>query len=48
KRNLQEALKLADKHISLYQLTIEPGTNFFHNKVPTPPEDLAADFYEAT
>lgn len=47
-KQLTEALKLADKHISLYQLTIEPGTNFFHNKVPVPEEGLAADFYELT
>ena len=45
---LKEALKLTNGHISLYQLTIEPGTNFFHNKVPIPEEGLAADFYETT
>lgn len=45
---LQEALKLTRGHISLYQLTIEPATNFYHRKVQIPPDDLAADFYDLT
>lgn len=45
---LREALKLTNGHISLYQLTIEPGTNFYHNKVQIPENELAADFYELT
>lgn len=49
---VQEALQLASKHISLYQLTIEKGTPFYslHKKkaFQLPPEDLAADMYEWT
>lgn len=45
---LQDALKLTRGHISLYQLTIEPATNFYHRKVQIPPDDIAADFYELT
>ncbi|MBL4615797.1 MAG: coproporphyrinogen III oxidase, partial [Magnetovibrio sp.] len=35
-------------HISLYQLTIEPGTAFFRQQVRETEEDLAADLYELT
>lgn len=49
---LSEALKIADKHISLYQLTIEKGTPFYglHQKkrFKIPGEDLAKDFYDLT
>jgi oxygen-independent coproporphyrinogen-3 oxidase len=45
-KSLQDALKITRGHISLYQLTIEPATNFYHRKVQIPPEDLAAEFYE--
>lgn len=45
---LTEALKLTRGHISLYQLTIEPATNFYHRKIQTPPDDVAADFYDLT
>lgn len=49
---VQEALQLASKHISLYQLTIEKGTPFYslHKKgaFQLPSEDLAADMYEWT
>jgi oxygen-independent coproporphyrinogen-3 oxidase len=49
---LERALALAADHLSLYQLTIEPGTPF-HADVArgrlTPPDaDAAADLYEAT
>lgn len=51
-KQLQEALKLADKHLSLYQLTIEKGTPFYsqykNNKFQIPNEDLAKDFYNIT
>jgi putative oxygen-independent coproporphyrinogen III oxidase len=51
-RELDEALKLAGDHISLYQLTIEPGTAFAtlaRRGDLTPPEDeAAAALYEAT
>jgi len=49
---LKQALSLAGGHISLYQLTIEEGTNFYHlyqaGKLKMPDTDTLADFYEAT
>ena len=49
---LQEALAYAGDHLSLYQLTIEQGTQFFHHhqsgKLIMPKESLLAEFYEAT
>jgi putative oxygen-independent coproporphyrinogen III oxidase len=50
---LIEALKLARGHLSLYQLTIEPGTIFGarHDRGllrGLPEEDVAADMYEVT
>lgn len=51
-KELTEALKFADKHLSLYQLTIEKGTAFYkmyQNKAfKLPNEDLAKDFYLLT
>ena len=40
---LAEALKLTRGHISLYQLTVERGTDFFRNKTPEATEDLALE-----
>jgi len=49
---LREALNLAGKHLSLYQLTIELGTKFWHlnnsKKIIMPDNDTQADFYEKT
>jgi oxygen-independent coproporphyrinogen-3 oxidase len=49
---LNEALSLARGHLSLYQLTIEPGTAFFdlhrHGKLRIPGAELAAGLYELT
>jgi putative oxygen-independent coproporphyrinogen III oxidase len=49
---LEEALGLARGHLSLYQLTIEPGTAFFdlhrRGKLRIPGAELAADLYELT
>lgn len=49
---LQQALKFAGNHLSLYQLTIEKGTRFFSDyskgAFKIPDEDLAADFYLLT
>ncbi len=49
---LNRALKVADKHISLYQLTIEKGTRFFsdyrNKKFSLPSNDVAADLYDLT
>lgn len=46
------ALSFAADHLSLYQLTIEPGTAFFdlHRRgaLKVPEDDLAADFYDRT
>ncbi len=49
---LEDIVRYAGPHISLYQLTIEKGTKFFSeyskNKFQLPNEDLAADLYELT
>ncbi|HEY2177510.1 MAG TPA: radical SAM family heme chaperone HemW [Caulobacteraceae bacterium] len=49
---LEEAVELGAEHISAYQLTIEPGTSFARavrrGTVVPPPEDRAADLFEAT
>ena len=50
---LAEALTMAVDHLSLYQLTIEPGTAFGARHAAgglrdLPDEDLAADLYDAT
>jgi putative oxygen-independent coproporphyrinogen III oxidase len=49
---LSSALKIADKHLSLYQLTIEKGTPFYglhqKKKFTIPNEELAKDFYDLT
>jgi oxygen-independent coproporphyrinogen-3 oxidase len=52
-KELDEALSMAVDHISLYQLTIEPGTafaaRFAVGGLPgLPDEDLGADLYEMT
>ncbi len=49
---LSEMLDLAGDHLSLYQLTIEPGTRFFDlaeaGKLIVPEDDAAADLFELT
>ncbi len=49
---LRQALALAADHLSLYQLTIEPGTPFFdlqkRGKLKIPNMDRAAELYELT
>jgi oxygen-independent coproporphyrinogen-3 oxidase len=49
---LAEALTMAGDHLSVYQLTIEPNTQFhtlYHsNRLQIPDEDKAASFYEIT
>jgi putative oxygen-independent coproporphyrinogen III oxidase len=51
-RELNTALDLAADHLSLYQLTIEPGTPFFdlqaRGRLKIPDPDRAADLYEMT
>jgi putative oxygen-independent coproporphyrinogen III oxidase len=49
---LDEALRLAGEHLSLYQLTIEPGTAFHTRErlgeLALPDDDTAAALFEAT
>ncbi len=49
---LTEALDFADGHLSLYQLTIEPGTRFFAQhragQIEMPSFPLAGDLYDLT
>ncbi|KUF09632.1 radical SAM family heme chaperone HemW [Pseudoponticoccus marisrubri] len=50
---LSEALEMAGDHLSLYQLTVEPGTAFWTRAQAggfrgLPGEDLAAEMYELT
>jgi oxygen-independent coproporphyrinogen-3 oxidase len=51
-RDLETALSFGTEHLSLYQLTIEPGTRFetlVRTGALTPKDpDAAAEFYEAT
>lgn len=51
-KELNEALAYDPQHLSLYQLTLEPGTLFTQKaargELILPEEDLAADFYELT
>jgi len=48
--DLEEALGLSPEHLSLYNLTIEPGTEFgnrlVNGELKETDEDLAADMYE--
>ncbi|NBX66605.1 MAG: coproporphyrinogen III oxidase [Proteobacteria bacterium] len=49
---LKEAIEMMGDHASVYQLTIEPGTQFhtlYHSgRLPVPDEDNAAAFYDIT
>jgi len=45
---LSDALAMAGDHLSVYQLTIEPGTAFSRQDIETPEEDLSAELFEAT
>ncbi len=49
---LQRALSLAGDHLSLYQLTLEPGTPFYamakRGSLTVPSDDDCADMFEAT
>jgi putative oxygen-independent coproporphyrinogen III oxidase len=51
-QELEVAISLASKHISLYQLTIEKGTEFYamyhKGKFTLPEQDLACQLYELT
>jgi putative oxygen-independent coproporphyrinogen III oxidase len=45
---LEGALKIAGSHLSLYQLTIEPGTAFHKDRVTAADEDIGTELYEIT
>jgi oxygen-independent coproporphyrinogen-3 oxidase len=49
---LSQMLAVCGDHLSLYQLTIEPGTRFFDlheaGRLSVPQDDAAADLYELT
>jgi putative oxygen-independent coproporphyrinogen III oxidase len=45
---LVDALHLAGGHLSVYQLTIEPGTPFFRDRIQGVGEDAAVDMFELT
>lgn len=51
-KELMQALKMANGHLSLYQLTIEKGTPFFgqwqQGKLIIPSEDQSAEMYDLT
>jgi oxygen-independent coproporphyrinogen-3 oxidase len=50
-RTLARAVELDPEHLSLYSLTVEPGTplgrRVRRGQVPVPDDDLAADLYQA-
>ena len=48
RKELSEALSMAQGHLSAYQLTVEPGTAFFKNHVETIDEALSADLFNQT
>lgn len=45
---LTEALDMTRGHLSVYQLTIEPGTAFARDRVPTADEEVAEAMYRTT
>ena len=45
---LSRLLEFTGDHLSLYQLTIEPGTPFFHDAVPAAAEDHGVALFELT
>jgi oxygen-independent coproporphyrinogen-3 oxidase len=48
RRELNDALRLAGTHLSVYQLTIEPGTAFHRARIKAADEDAGAALYEIT
>src|SRR5699024_2459508 len=47
-KELQFALSLVSSHLSVYELTIEPGTPFFKQKVPAAKSKLATEMFNYT
>lgn len=48
KNELNQAVKLAGGHLSLYQLSVEKGTLFYRDDVPEADSETGADLYEST
>ena len=48
RQELERGLKLADGHIAAYQLTIEPGTQFYKDKIPAANEAVSGQFFDIT
>ena len=48
RRQLTEAASLAGGHLSVYQLAIEPGTEFHRRRVEGAEDETAAELYEVT
>ena len=48
RKELSQALSLAAEHLSVYQLTIEPGTEFRRRKIQPAPEGPAVEMFELT
>ena len=48
KKELCKALDFASDHLSVYQLTIEPGTPFFRDKVLAANEEIGTALYQDT
>jgi putative oxygen-independent coproporphyrinogen III oxidase len=42
------ALKFARDHLAIYQLTIEPGTEFYKNRIKPANENLGSKLYQVT
>ena len=47
-QELELALKFARNHVAMYQLTIEPGTEFYKNRVKPANENLGSKLYQVT
>ncbi|MHA1598819.1 MAG: coproporphyrinogen-III oxidase family protein, partial [Alphaproteobacteria bacterium] len=47
-QELEQAFQFKPDHLSLYQLSIEPGTPFHRQNVPAAPENTGADLFELT
>jgi len=45
---LAAAAELAGEHLSVYQLTIEPGTAFFRDRVRAAEDEVAVDLFQIT
>ncbi len=48
KIELNQALELAEGHLSLYQLSVEKGTRFYRDQIPEATPDKGADLFDLT